>query len=96
MSKAKSAKRYTFSPAVESADDLESALSKQTEVYHRSHRNADGTPQRWRLNGAVKRWKRDRERISIPLKHGMYDYGSIGSVRKFNDCLALSYTEAEA
>ncbi len=43
-------------------------------LYHTIHRNADGTPQRWRVNGKVKRWKRSPDRIQIPLKHGLYSY----------------------
>ena len=41
-------------------------------LYHTINRNADGTPQRWRVNGRVKRWKRDPDRIRVPLKHGLY------------------------
>ena len=37
--------------------------------------NADGTPMRFRISGAVKTWKRDLERIKVPLKHGLYDNG---------------------
>ena len=43
-------------------------------LYHTENRNADGTPQRWRVNGQVKRWKRDTNRIRVPLKHGLYQY----------------------
>lgn len=42
-------------------------------LYHAHHRNADGTPQRWRVSGKVKIWKRDASRIRVPLKHGLYD-----------------------
>lgn len=37
--------------------------------------NSDGTPQRWRVNGQPKTWKRSPERVQVPLKHGLYDYG---------------------
>lgn len=43
-------------------------------LYHRTHRNADGTPQRWKVNGKVKTWKRDPSRVYVPLKHGLYAY----------------------
>ncbi len=43
-------------------------------LHHVSQKNADGTPQRWRVNGKPKTWKRSPERVSVPLKHGMYDY----------------------
>ena len=43
-------------------------------LYHLENRNADGTPQRWRVNGQVRTWKRDKNRIEVPLKHGMYAF----------------------
>ncbi len=41
-------------------------------VYHRHNENADGTPQRWKVNGQVKTWKRNPNRVKVPLKHGLY------------------------
>lgn len=32
---------------------------------------------RWRVNGAVKTWKRDPKRIRVPLKHGLYAYDAL-------------------
>lgn len=32
---------------------------------------------RWYINGKVKTWKRDPSRIEIPVKHGLYVYGTI-------------------
>lgn len=32
---------------------------------------------RWKVNGKVKTWKRDANRIHIPLKHGLYAYDSL-------------------
>ena len=43
-------------------------------LYHVTYKNADGTPQRWRVNGKVKLWKRSPDKIQIPLKHGLYSY----------------------
>lgn len=40
-------------------------------------KNADGTCVRWRVNGAVKTWKTRPNEFSIPVKHGMYDYGYV-------------------
>lgn len=37
--------------------------------------NAAG--KRWKVNGQVKRWKRDPNRIRVPLKHGLYSYDYI-------------------
>lgn len=53
-------------------------------LYHVSSKNTDGTAQRWRVNGMVKRWKRDVDRIRIPIKHGLYDHDYID-----NDTLNL-------
>jgi len=39
--------------------------------------NADGSPQRWKVNGKVRRWKRDSLRLEIPVKHGLYDYAVV-------------------
>ena len=49
-------------------------LKHGTILYHVIHRNADKTPQRWKVNGMVKTWKRDKTRILIPIKHGLYNY----------------------
>lgn len=46
-------------------------------LYHRINSNADGTPQRWKVNGRVKRWKRSPDRIEVPLKHGLYDHDTL-------------------
>jgi hypothetical protein len=43
-------------------------------LHHCKNKNADGTPQRWKVNGMVKTWKRSPERVRVPLKHGLYDY----------------------
>lgn len=45
---------------------------------------AGRTPERWRVNGALKTWKRDAGRFRLPLKHGLYAYAEIS-----NDNLAL-------
>ena len=43
-------------------------------LHHTVNKNADGTPQRWKVNGKVKRWKRSPDRIQVPLKYGLYRY----------------------
>lgn len=44
-------------------------------LYCNTITNADNkTPARWRVNGQVKTWKRDPNRIQIPIKHGLYDH----------------------
>jgi hypothetical protein len=46
-------------------------------LHHVSNKNADGTPQRWKVNGEVKTWKRDPNRVKIPVKHGLYSFGYV-------------------
>ncbi len=46
-------------------------------IHHLHLKNADGTPQRFRVNGKVRTWKRDPMRIEIPVKRGMYEFGTI-------------------
>ena len=42
-----------------------------------NHNNSDGTPVRWRRNGATKTWKTRPDHFKIPVKYGLYDYGYI-------------------
>lgn len=44
-------------------------------IYQHAIKNRDGTSRRWRINGKVKTWKRNPNKIYVPLKHGMYSYG---------------------
>ena len=41
-------------------------------VYHVKNRNSDGTPQRWRVSGKPKTWKRSPWRVQVPVKFGLY------------------------
>lgn len=36
----------------------------------------DGTSRRAKVNGKVKTWKRDPNRVEVPIKYGMYEYGT--------------------
>ena len=60
-------------------------------IYHTTNKNADGTPQRWRVNGKVKLWKRSPGKIQIPVKFGLYIYGYITE----KDLTLVSLTESE-
>jgi len=51
------------------------ALTYGKIIHATGYMNADGTCQRWRVNGMVKTWKRDANRFEIPLKHGLRTYG---------------------
>ena len=50
-------------------------LKWRDELWHGTLKNADGTPMRFRVNGAVKTWKKNPNRIRVPLKHGLYETG---------------------
>jgi len=41
-------------------------------LYHASKKNADGTPERWRVSGKIKTWKKNPFRVSFPVKRGLY------------------------
>lgn len=43
-------------------------------LHHVKNRNSDGSPQRWKVNGKVQTWKRDPNRVKIPLKYGLYRF----------------------
>lgn len=40
-------------------------------IYHTYNKNADGSPQRWRVNGKLKTWKTQPDRFQLPLKYGL-------------------------
>jgi hypothetical protein len=66
-------------------------------LYSTMNKNADGSPQRWRVNGAVKTWKTDARRIRVPLKFGLYSYDVIDETVFVNDvCNLLSLSEEYA
>lgn len=67
-------------------------LQHGTTLYHVTNRNADGTPQRWRVNGKVKTWKRTPERVQVPLKYGLKGYDYLTE----NDLDLVCLTEEEA
>ncbi len=71
---ARTPKQYTFTAlTVESAKTLKSGAK----LYNVKYRNADGSPMRIRVNGAVKIWKTRPNDFRIPFKYGMYDYGYV-------------------
>lgn len=54
--------------------DQAKKLTPGQTLYHISLTNADGTPQRWRVNGKTKTWKRSPERVMVPLARGLYQH----------------------
>ena len=53
------------------------SLEYRQGLHHVVNKNADGTPQRWRVNGKPKTWKRSPNRVQVPIKHGLYSYDYI-------------------
>ena len=45
------------------------------DVLHYCEKNSQGGCERWKINGKVKRWKRQPNRFEVPIKHGLYSYG---------------------
>lgn len=43
-------------------------------LLHKTSKNADGTPMRWKVNGAVKLWKTRPDDFKVPIKNGLYNY----------------------
>ena len=41
-------------------------------IYQKGKFNSDNTLKRWRVTGKVKTWKRDKNRIKIPVRYGLY------------------------
>lgn len=46
-------------------------------LYHKKNRNADGSAQRWRVSGKPKTWKKNKKRVRVPVKCGLYSHDSI-------------------
>jgi hypothetical protein len=49
-------------------------LKHGTILYHTVNKNADGSPQKWKVNGKVQTWKKTPEKIKVPVKYGLYSY----------------------
>lgn len=37
----------------------------------------DGTARELKINGKVRTWKRDEQRVEVPIKYGLYEYGCL-------------------
>lgn len=69
------------------------ALQYGQTLYSSLHRNADGSPRRWRVNGKVRTWKLDPNRVEVPVRHGLYSYDTIRNNSTLN---LVCLTEEEA
>lgn len=49
----------------------------------------DGTLRRCRINGAVKTWKRDPNRVEVPVKYGMYEYARFDTAEALTRFVAI-------
>lgn len=61
-------------------------------LYHRIYRNADGSPQRWRVNGKPRTWVTRPDEVVIPVKRGLYEYAHVNE----HDLDDYALTEASA
>jgi hypothetical protein len=46
-------------------------------IYHATDRNMSGERMRFKVNGKPKTWKRDPDRIKVPIKYGLFGYGEV-------------------
>ena len=54
-----------------SVDEMDAHCSANSHIWFR---DMDGTARQAKVIGAVRRWKRDCNRIEVPIKYGMYEY----------------------
>jgi len=65
---------------------------KYDDVLHSSiNKNADGTCQRWRVNGKPQTWKTRPDHVRVPIKSGLrttdqLTQAELGMVHLSNDC----------
>lgn len=64
------------------AHDLVARLSYGQILEHKTLKNSDQTPQRFKIT-SLKTWKRDQSRLRIGLKRGLYQNESIDSMFEF-------------
>ena len=64
-------------------------LKHGTILYHTLAKNADGSAQRWRVNGKPKVWKTRPDEVKVPIKHGLRTFGYLTEL----DLDSVSLTE---
>ncbi|HXB10848.1 MAG TPA: hypothetical protein VNZ45_02595 [Bacteroidia bacterium] len=64
----------TFRKLVDIAEMIEHC-SKHSYIWFIS---IDGTARRAKVNGKVRTWKRNTNRVEVPVKYGLYEYGTFG------------------
>jgi hypothetical protein len=68
-----------------SVDEMDAHCTKHMHVWLRDR---NGLARQVKVNGAVRRWKRDQTRIEVPFKYGMYEYGTL-TQRDIGDVLIV-------
>lgn len=46
-------------------------------LHHVTNKNADGTPQRWKVNGQPKTWKTRPLEVRVPVQNGLRNFGYV-------------------
>lgn len=57
------------------------------ELHHRFATNADGSPERWRINGKVQTWKTRPRDFKVPVKRGLRQHSYITQNEVHHFCL---------
>lgn len=52
-------------------------LTHGTTLYHMRQKNTDGTHQKWKVTGTVQTWETELNKVSVPLKRGMYEFSHL-------------------
>lgn len=71
------------------ADNLTVDDMKNGEYWHRTLKNADGSPLRARITGVMITWKTRPGKFRIPVKHGLRDSGYITHENIHEWCLPI-------
>ena len=56
--------------------DVAELISHCSNHSHITFLSIDGTARTAKVNGKVRTWKRDPNRVEIPIKYGLYEYGT--------------------
>lgn len=67
-------------------------LEYRQTIYNRYGRNADGSPERWRVNGKLKEWKNRPGEFRLPIKWGL----KTGGYLTHQNAHMFTLTEEEA
>lgn len=55
--------------------DIQEMIEYCSKMTHIDFVSNDGTARKCKINGAVRTWKRDLNRVEVPVKYGLYEYG---------------------